>query len=51
MTIIDLPTAFVSLGLFSVVLYFMVGFQSSAAQFLYVFLPVLRGLTDTKAKL
>lgn len=36
-TFVDLPIAFATLVVFCIIVYFVVGLQQSAAQFLYVF--------------
>lgn len=35
-TIVDMPIAFITLVVFSIILYFVVGLQRSAGQYLYV---------------
>lgn len=36
LTLVDIPISFATIGLFCVILYFLVGLQQSAGQFLYV---------------
>lgn len=41
LTLVDVPITFVTLVAFSLLLYFLVGLEQTAAQFLCVFLPPL----------